>query len=1163
MLGHYDNLGRISDLEKVIARQREAIIFTPLKSADRPLMLTILGDSYRSRYERFRDVKDIDSAIRQQSIALASIPRDSPHRPAILLNFGVAYLRRLERVAERKHFDFPINRMLDAVTSITTASSGSLKNVERLGLLRTLGNFYLLCFKLFGDINDLDPAIEQLQKAASIPLDIPDPSIHKILGNSYCTRFVWFSAIKDIESAIEQLLKAAASVPRNSILYPDIMHSLGNSYRCRFEWFGNKPDLESAMKHLHEAAASIPLIDPGRPRLLNDLASSYHCRFVRFGRKEDIDSVIKQQLELITSIFPPDNPEKANFLMFSGSCYLKRFEHFGEANDLDSAINQNLKAFKLASTLPNSPQDVFLHELGVSYQHRFRHSGHVKDIDSAIDLILKAVASTPLDNPKRPGYLASLGISYSERFRRFGEVKDIDLAIKQHLEAVGCTSTSLANRAAVHNNMALSHLMRFNHYGEKKDVDLSTKLVLEAAPSTPLDSPLRPKLAEKLGMSYAHRFTHSGDVKDSDLAIKEMLEAVASASPAYRLGSINNLGTIYLYRFQFFNEVKDIDVAIEIFVEALAAAPPDSPDRTSSLNNLGVSYLFRYRSNHEPSDLEKSIANFHLSSLSHGMPSMRIRGSLEWARLSHQFDDLVSASKGYDQAIRLLPRVTWIGLNAIAQLKELSSDIQMLGCNAAACMIALAEAATEHHNRQHHLGRAIELLDQGRSILWSQTSNFKRDLEDLRKVDRDLANDLDNVGKFLAQSCFRDPNDPLSETDAQLYRRNAEKWESLVHRIRGLPDFHQFLLPSPISILRTAAAEGPVVIINSSEYRCDAVIIPSQLEGDLVLVPLPNITAEELKSLTNQQEELASRKSKSVWIQSQDYSMPSETLEEVLNQTWLLIGEPIVEQLGLLRGSKGSSKSRVWWCLTGSLSFLPIHASCPPTKPGIGMMDIVISSYTPTVSTLLRARQRNKLKRPTLRMLAVGQSNIAGMTPLPGVTEEIAFIKKKLGAKALTLDESKATVDEVAASLPTCSWAHFACHGVQGSDKPMDSGLMMWDRHLLTLSRLAQSSLGSPEFAFLSCCESAKGSKQFPNEAMHLAAGLQFIGYRGVIGTMWSVGDKDALGVAKHIYGELFKDGTSRVSASKAALALHQAVLLLRSNNVPLTRWVPFVHFGL
>ena len=234
--------------------------------------------------------------------------------------------------------------------------------------------------------------------------------------------------------------------------------------------------------------------------------------------------------------------------------------------------------------------------------------------------------------------------------------------------------------------------------------------------------------------------------------------------------------------------------------------------------------------------------------------------------------NLESASEAYDQAFRLLPQVAWIGLNAIAQLKELNSSIQTLGCNAAACMISLAQA--EHHNRQHYLGRAIELLDQGRSILWSQTSNLKRDLEDLRKVDPDLASDLDNVGKFLVQGCFRDQNDPLSETDAQLYRRYAEKWEELVHRIRSLPGFHHFALPLPMSTLQTAAAEGPVVIINSSEFRCDAVIVPSQ--GDLVLVPLLDITAAELESLANQQEEFASRKSNSVWIPSKDYSMLSE-----------------------------------------------------------------------------------------------------------------------------------------------------------------------------------------------------------------------------------------------------------------------------------------------
>ena len=1078
-------------------------------------------------------------------------------------------------------------------------------------------------YENLGHISDLKKAIE-MQRYAIVftPLDSADrPIILSSLGSSYQCRFERFGERKDIESAVDQQLKAAASVPLNSVYRPDISRNLGDSYQCRFFEFGDIQDLESAIKHWHDALAPIPLNHPSRHMILNNLGMSYRLRFKRFRKKKDIDSAIKHLLEAVASV-PPDSPNKAGYLNNLGNAYNTRVARFEELNDIGSSINQ-LEALARDSTLlpntaKNAERDTSLrvHNSGISYQSRSDdHSSHRKDIDSAIERHLEAVASIRLDDSKRPEYLNDLGTSYGNRYLRYGEVKDIDLSIKYQLEAVASTPHESAKRAELLNSLGISYNLRFNRFVEMKDIDSSIKRLLEALSSTPLDKPEYPiyknnlgsayadrykysrnvkdidlaikvqleaiasiaidshdrsRLLHHLGGSYIERFGHSRDVKDLDLAIQHQLEASASIRSTIRPGFYSYiLGILHICRFGFFREAKDIDFAIKKLVEAVDTTPLDSADRPLFLYSLGHAYIFGKK---HLAELEESISKFRLSSLSlKGLPSLRIMGSLRWASLAHNGNNLVSASEAYDQAFRLLPQVAWIGLNAMAQLKELefNSDIQKLGCNAAACMFALAQA--ERHNRQRHLGRAIELLEQGRSILWSQSSNLKQDLDDLREVDPSLASDLDNARKFLAQGRFRDPNDPLSETDAQLYRRHAEKWEEIVHRVRGLPGFHHFLLPLPISTLRTAAAEGPVVIINSSEYRCDAVIIPSQ--GDLVLVPLPDIPAAKLESLANQQEKLefVSRMTKSVPIPSKN--IPSKTLEKVLNQIWLLVGKPIAqtfEELGLGQGSarslEVSSKSRVWWCLTGLLSFLPIHASFPPKKPGIasiGMMDIVISSYTPTISTLLRAQQRNKLKSPTFRMLAVGQSSIAGMMPLPGVKEEIAFIQKVLGVEALTLDESKATVDGVAASLPTCSWAHFACHGVQDPAKPMDSGLVMWDCHRLTLSRLAQSSLASAEFAFLSCCESAKGSKQFPNEAIHLAAGLQFIGYRGVIGTMWAVGDKDALSVAKQVYGELFKDGPGRASASKAALALHQAILRLRADNVPLTQWVPFVHFGL
>jgi hypothetical protein len=42
-------------------------------------------------------------------------------------------------------------------------------------------------------------------------------------------------------------------------------------------------------------------------------------------------------------------------------------------------------------------------------------------------------------------------------------------------------------------------------------------------------------------------------------------------------------------------------------------------------------------------------------------------------------------------------------------------------------------------------------------------------------------------------------------------------------------------------------------------------------------------------------------------------------------------------------------------------------------------------------------------------------------------------------------------------------------------------------------------------FAFLSACQTAKGDRNAPDQAMHLAASMLFCGFRSVVGTMWHV----------------------------------------------------------
>lgn len=102
---------------------------------------------------------------------------------------------------------------------------------------------------------------------------------------------------------------------------------------------------------------------------------------------------------------------------------------------------------------------------------------------------------------------------------------------------------------------------------------------------------------------------------------------------------------------------------------------------------------------------------------------------------------------------------------------------------------------------------------------------------------------------------------------------------------------------------------------------------------------------------------------------------------------------------------------------------------------------------------------------------------------------------------------------------------------------------------------------GPRELAFLSACQTATGSTQAPDEAIHLAAAIQLLGYRHVIATLWSIYDSPAPDIADTVYAAL--TATGRPDANYAAHALHHAVTALRAKypTEPLA-WAPYLHTG-
>jgi len=114
---------------------------------------------------------------------------------------------------------------------------------------------------------------------------------------------------------------------------------------------------------------------------------------------------------------------------------------------------------------------------------------------------------------------------------------------------------------------------------------------------------------------------------------------------------------------------------------------------------------------------------------------------------------------------------------------------------------------------------------------------------------------------------------------------------------------------------------------------------------------------------------------------------------------------------------------------------------------------------------------------------------------------------------------------------------------------------------MLTISDLAAQPTDQRDLAFLSACQTASGSLSHLDEAIHLAAAMQFLGYQHVIATMWVIADPPAPMIADAVYTTLAKSG--RPETNRAAEALHHAVRSLRQTDPanPFL-WAPYIHLG-
>jgi hypothetical protein len=515
-----------------------------------------------------------------------------------------------------------------------------------------------------------------------------------------------------------------------------------------------------------------------------------------------------------------------------------------------------------------------------------------------------------------------------------------------------------------------------------------------------------------------------------------------------------------------------------------------------------------------------------------------------------------------ESAVTRLPRLISRGLRRQDREGQLA-EVAGLGGQIVAAALAAGQPQ-----------RAVELLEQARGLGLTQVMDTREGLARLRAQAPALAARFaDLVGVLDSLDAEQDPRTgpvllslgPAGDSGAGSllgaarrmteWRRQADtRFGALLAEIRARPGFADFLLPPRFSQLQAQAAPGPIVIVNASEFRGDALIVTIDLGTPVRAVSLPSLTEQAAYDFANR-------------FRPAVQGGAEDEIHAVLEWLWDAVAAPVMDALALeapLAADPGAWP-RVWWYPVGGMSFLPLHAA-GYHREGAGrtVLDRVVSSYTTNIRTLAYARRPRVPGSDTTRPLIVALPETPGAPDMPGVRSEVLELSRLL-VDSVVLEGTAATYDAVVDALPAHRVAHFACHGVSDWRDPGRSRLLLYDHDSkpLTVAALSALDLSDADLAYLSACSTTDIGTHLVDEAMHITAAFQLAGYRHVIGSLWPVSDWAASHIASDVYARLSEDRTARVDTAEAALALHSAVRRIRSDyEAGPTVWAPFIHVG-
>ena len=646
-----------------------------------------------------------------------------------------------------------------------------------------------------------------------------------------------------------------------------------------------------------------------------------------------------------------------------------------------------------------------------------------------------------------------------------------------------------------------------------------------------------------------------------EAAIEPSRRQLTSSHPSdkNRFAVVAEVGIMLLYAFMFTNNIEYLNEAISILREDTSL---------TNANGFGATILFplktlllysRFELRRSREDLSE-VMQLSQMAVDHGGLNAhdRFRFSCRWAKHA-RINGRPCTSTAYDYALSSMQDALTFSPTVDIQHSRLVSRRDDYGTLPLDC--------ASYQVNTGQLRRAVETLERGRALIWSEIRGLRSSIDQLRAFDSDLADkfaainhDLEELTLTLAQNSYDDGGEedfegmrPFGRIVVQQRRLLGDR-DKLISQIRAHKGLEPFLRPLSFDDLRSAAVRGPVIMINHNRWRSDIIILLRYSPPSLIT------TADDFYDRANElRDQLLGARREA--LDSVEYE---DALRSVLKELYELVGRPVIQRLNELGVPE---QSRVWWCPTSAFCSLPLHAMGPiPSDSDTPryFLDFYIPSYTPTLSALIESNRSGShmLGKPSLLLVVQQDESMKAALCETRVVQSV-------DTQVKTLISARATPPAVLKRLQDHRFVHIVCHGKLEPGRPFDSSFKLYKGNRLSLLDIIRSRVPNAEFAFLAACHTAELTDgSLSDEGLHLAAAMQYCGFRSVVGTMWAMADKDGPHLARNFYNSVFPPRETEGARyyERTAEALRDAMIDLRGRIADeegsLERWVNFVHYG-